>query len=111
MINESRVLLDLKSISETQDPISKIISLCYRREYEDAEKVMDDVYKQYKNHPSYWNQVGTCYYLRGDLRKALLYYKELTKFRDSLVSVETDEKVAEIDVKYQTEKKEKEILA
>lgn len=67
---------DLKSISETQDPISKIISLCYRREYEDAEKVLDDVYKQYKNHPSYWNQVGTCYYLRGDLRKALLYYNK-----------------------------------
>lgn len=44
-------------------------------------------------------------------KEALKYYKDLTRFRDSLVNVETNAKVAELDIKYQTEKKEKEILS
>ena len=67
---------DLKSVSDNQNPISQIIKLCYQREFSDAEKIMDEFYKQYKNHPSYWNQIGTCYYLRKDYRKALLYYNK-----------------------------------
>jgi tetratricopeptide (TPR) repeat protein len=72
----------LKEISNSskEDPISKIISLCYQQEFKQAELVMDTIYKKYKSHPSYWNQIGTCYFLQNNLRKALLYYNKARSF-------------------------------
>ena len=72
----------LKKISNSneENPISKIISLCYQDEYQEAELVMDAIYKKYKSHPSYWNQIGTCYFLQNNLRKALLYYNKARSF-------------------------------
>lgn len=46
----------------------------------------------------------------NDKGKALVYYKDYTKFKDSLLNIETNAKVAELEIEYQTEKKEKEIL-
>ena len=68
--------LEQISKEEDKDPISAIISLCYQGSFEEAELIMDKIYKRYKNHPSYWNQIGTCYYLRDNMRKALLYYNK-----------------------------------
>ena len=42
--------------------------------------------------------------------KALDYFKAFSKVKDSLVNIETNTKVAELEIEYQTEKKEKEIL-
>ncbi|GAA0740571.1 sensor histidine kinase [Gaetbulibacter jejuensis] len=44
-------------------------------------------------------------------QKALEYYKSFTLFRDSILNIETNGKVAELEIQYQTEKKEKEILS
>lgn len=41
--------------------------------------------------------------------KALEYYKIVTALKDSMFTVENNEKIAEIETKYETEKKEKEI--
>jgi tetratricopeptide (TPR) repeat protein len=59
-----------------KDPITAIISLCYQKDYKEAELIMDNIYKKYRSHPSYWNQIGTCYFLRNNMRKALLYYNK-----------------------------------
>lgn len=66
----------LQELVEEEDPISGPISLCYQKNFVAAFNKFDRAYKQLKNNASYWNQVGTCYYLQGEFRKALLYYNK-----------------------------------
>ncbi len=51
------------------------------------------------------------YELKGDTKTALQYYKEYNKLHDSITNVESNSKIAELEIGFQTEKKEKEILA
>ncbi len=46
----------------------------------------------------------------GQLDSALLYLKKSNSIKDSLFTIETNEKIASINAKYETEKKDKEIL-
>lgn len=66
----------LQELVEEEDPISGPISLCYQKNFVAAFNKFDRAYKQLKNNAAYWNQVGTCYYLQGESRKALLYYNK-----------------------------------
>lgn len=51
------------------------------------------------------------YEATNDKDKALSYYKEFSKVRDSILNLETNSKIAELEIEFQTEKKEKEILS
>ncbi len=51
------------------------------------------------------------YEARNEDKKALSYFKELVKLRDSLFNIETNEKISQLEIEFQTEKKEKEILS
>lgn len=51
------------------------------------------------------------YESKGDTKTALQYYKEYNKLHDSITNVESNSKIAKLEIEYQTEKKEKEILA
>jgi signal transduction histidine kinase len=51
------------------------------------------------------------YEATNDKDKALAYYKDFSNFRDSILNLETNSKVAQLEIEYQTEKKEKEILS
>jgi len=66
----------LEQVSLGPDPISKGIGLCYQNRFDEAFKLFDAIYFQYKSHPSYWNQVGSCYFLQRNYRKALLFYNK-----------------------------------
>ncbi|MCK5884118.1 MAG: hypothetical protein KAG61_10530 [Bacteriovoracaceae bacterium] len=66
----------LEKMEDPKDPINSGISLCYRGMYQRAFKVFDNAYERYKTHPGYWNQVGSCYLIKKDYRKALLYYNK-----------------------------------
>ncbi len=67
----------LESLSgDSNDPLDKIVSLCYREQFDAGFKVADEVYAQYKNNTSYWNQVGTCYFLKGEYSKAILFFNK-----------------------------------
>jgi len=64
----------------------------------------------------YW-AIATCYEnlselnrAKGKLRKALEEYKLYKTYNDSIITEENREKIAELEVKFQTEKKEKENL-
>jgi len=46
----------------------------------------------------------------GDLKNALLYYKKFEANKDTLLNVEKSEQMTEMETKYDTEKKDKEIL-
>ncbi|MFT6069413.1 MAG: tetratricopeptide (TPR) repeat protein [Bacteriovoracaceae bacterium] len=66
----------IERISESSDPVSQGIGKCYGKDFAEAEKVFESNYKRYKNHPGYWNQIGTCQFLKGEYRKALLFYNK-----------------------------------
>lgn len=61
---------------KTNEVLVKISAKCYQLKFDDALKIADEIYWQYKNNPSYWNQMGTCFYLNSDYSKAILYYNK-----------------------------------
>lgn len=66
----------LEKLEVDQDPINSAIGHCYRKQFDQAFAIFDRSYDRYRMHPSYWNQIGTCYLLQEDYRKALLYYNK-----------------------------------
>jgi tetratricopeptide (TPR) repeat protein len=61
-----------------KDIITYSVSLCYRKQFEEGLKLLEKNYKKFKKSPSYWNQIGTCHFLKKDYRKAKLYYTKAT---------------------------------
>ena len=66
----------LEKLEVDPDPINAAIGHCYRKQFDQAFVVFDRSYERYRTHPSYWNQIGTCYLLQENYRKALLYYNK-----------------------------------
>lgn len=73
--NLSPVRLE-ETLTKTDDVLTKINIKCYQNKFDEAFKIADDVYGQFKNNTSYWNQLGTCYYLKADYAKAILFYNK-----------------------------------
>lgn len=73
--NLSPVRLD-ETLTKTDDVLIKMNIKCYQGKFDEALKIADDFYGQYKNNTSYWNQLGTCYYLKDDYPKAILFYNK-----------------------------------
>jgi tetratricopeptide (TPR) repeat protein len=65
-----------EAASKTSDPLVKMNVRCYQGKFEEALKIADDQYTKYKNNTSYWNQLGTCYFLKSDFAKAILFYNK-----------------------------------
>lgn len=65
-----------ETLTKTDDVLTKMNIKCYQNKFDEALKIADDVYSQYKNNTSYWNQLGTCYYLKADYAKAILFYNK-----------------------------------
>ena len=65
-----------EALSKSDDVLVKINIKCYQNKIDEAFKMADEVYSQYKNNTSYWNQLGTCYYLKADYAKAILFYNK-----------------------------------
>jgi tetratricopeptide (TPR) repeat protein len=65
-----------ETVSKTDDPLVKINIKCYQGKFDEALKIADDQYSKYKNNTSYWNQLGTCYFLKSDFAKAILFYNK-----------------------------------
>lgn len=61
---------------KSTDPLTRVASLCYSKNFEEGFTVLSSSYNKLKSHPSYWNILGTCYFLQGDERKALLFYNK-----------------------------------
>ena len=55
-------------------------------------------------------QLSNIFKSKGDYKNAYQYFVMGSKVHDSIFNTESDERIAEMEVKYETEKKEKEIL-
>jgi len=67
---------ELEEPSDVPKSIDKAILACYRGDYNYANNIFDSLLKEYRKNPIYWNQVGNCFMMRGDDRKALLFYNK-----------------------------------
>ena len=80
LVKESLVSLSPEKLEETitkvNDPLTKMNVKCYQNKFDEALKIADDEYARYKNNTSYWNQLGTCYFLKLDYAKAILFYNK-----------------------------------
>ena len=75
LIGLSMIQLEVLSL-KTDDLLIKMNIKCYQNKFEESFKIADAIYGQYKNNTSYWNQIGTCYYLQSDFAKAVLFYNK-----------------------------------
>ncbi len=57
------------------------------------------------------NSYASYYEAKNNPAEALKYFKNYTSLKDSILNIETNSKVAKLEIEYQTEKKEKEILS
>lgn len=81
--DESLQRLDDPSDVEVKSILDEIIVACYDKEFEKAFNLIQANYDKYKEHPIFWNQVGTCYMLEGNRRKALLFYNKALEYKTS----------------------------
>lgn len=65
-----------EALKKNDDPLMVMNIKCYQGKSDEALKMADDLYTKYKNNTSYWNQVGTCYFLKSDYAKAILFYNK-----------------------------------
>jgi two-component system, NarL family, sensor kinase len=56
------------------------------------------------------NNIAEIYQEIGDFKNSLEYYKNYTSLKDSVHQVQSEKNIVELEEKYQTEKKQKEIL-
>ncbi|WCO00970.1 tetratricopeptide repeat-containing sensor histidine kinase [Psychroserpens ponticola] len=96
--NLANVLIENGRLKETKTYID---SAMY---FAENSKIAVDIEVALDNYSRY-------YEAKNDTKTALNYYKEMVVFRDSLLNIATNEKIAELEIEYQTEKKEKEILS
>jgi Flp pilus assembly protein TadD len=64
------------SSSEDNQEMDDALSLCYQKKFEEGLAEFNRIYPKYKKYPSFWNQKGTCYYLQGNYKLALLHYNK-----------------------------------
>lgn len=57
------------------------------------------------------NMYSQYYEAKNDTKTALKYFKDYSSYRDSILNFDTNAKVAKLEIEYQTERKEKEILS
>jgi tetratricopeptide (TPR) repeat protein len=77
--DESLFRLDRSNLDDNdfaQEPLSDAINFCYKKEYAQGFKILDSIFRRYKKHPNYWNQIGSCYFLQGNDQAAILYYNQ-----------------------------------
>lgn len=77
--SETLSKIPAKELEEPDDvdrSIDKAILACYRGNYSYADRIFDSLLKEYRKNPIYWNQVGNCFMMRGESRKALLYFNK-----------------------------------
>lgn len=95
--NIAHLLMEDQELSESKIFIDS--AYYYARQSKTAE----DIEMALLNYSDYYNEAN-------DLPRALEYHRKYTRFRDSIRNLSNLQTLQELEVKYRTEKKEKEIL-
>ena len=104
---------DLRGIAESYKNLAKIHIRI--DDYQQAEAIIDKglkVAEEISSRPQikeFYFQLFELSKQKGDHEQALLNFMRYTQIKDSLVSIESKNKIAELEIQYETEKKEQQI--
>lgn len=110
-----RAIGNLSGLGATYNNIAQI--LLENERSDDAKIYLDSAYhyahqsKTAVDIETALNLYAQYYEVKNDPKTALQYFKTFARVRDSLINIETNSKVAKLEIEYQTEKREKEILS
>ncbi|MCY4524213.1 MAG: tetratricopeptide repeat protein, partial [Halobacteriovoraceae bacterium] len=79
LARESAVRFSDSRLDELLDDghaLSQVTASCIQEDFSKGFDILDENYLKYKKHPAYWNQMGSCYFHKGELDKAVLYYNK-----------------------------------
>ena len=104
---------DKKGISQSLKNLGKLYAQQRlfekaRSHYEQALKIAQELSDKVMIHDIYLN-LSDLYAAKENYKEALAYYKLLAATKDDIMNKESNEKIAELQTKYESEKKEKEI--
>jgi tetratricopeptide (TPR) repeat protein len=68
---------------EISGPMSQITEHCHKKEFVKAKELFKKHNQSHLKNPIYWNQVGTCFLLEGNRRKALLFYNKALSIKSN----------------------------
>ena len=66
----------LEKISESETHLLQSVAYCYRGKISKGLEHLKAKYKEAKSKASYWNQIGTCYFLDNKIGKARLFFQK-----------------------------------
>ena len=88
--------------NQETDQTSYLLGLCHRKKFKKAFAFVKKEYRKYEKHPAFWNAVGNCYVLQGDMKKSILFYRKSNEIDPSYAPAKNN-----IGVIYQREGKVK----
>lgn len=68
---------------DSKGPLGEISTFCYQNKFTEAELLIKQYNKMYLKNPIFWNHVGTCFLLKGERRKALLFFNKALSFKSN----------------------------
>ena len=66
----------LEELEDSGNPLSHVVAACIQEDFNKGFDILDQNYLLFKKHPGFWNQMGNCYFLKGEFGKAILYYNK-----------------------------------
>lgn len=72
----------ISSIKESSS-LDELTVLCYKKKFKEAFDLVKENSSRYKRNPIFWNQVGACFMLKGERRKAILFFNKALEFKAS----------------------------
>lgn len=72
---------EIVNVEDVDKNLDRAIVACYRKDFNKADAIFDALLKEYRKNPIYWNQVGNCFMVRGNSRKALLYFNKARELK------------------------------
>ncbi|MCR9205462.1 MAG: hypothetical protein NXH75_12845 [Halobacteriovoraceae bacterium] len=72
---------EIVDVDDVDKNLDRAIVACYRRDFNRADAIFDSLLKEYRKNPIYWNQVGNCFMVRGNSRKALLFFNKARELK------------------------------
>ncbi len=85
LADESLAKIDLEKIEKIDNELTRLVSYCYVGKFDEAKKFGDQIYGKYRRNPSYWNQIGSCFYFQRNIKKAKLFYRRAYNLNNRFV--------------------------
>lgn len=71
-----------RKVLNRKGPIGGLIN-CYQGQYDEGVKAITSTYRSYKKNPLYFNSLGTCFLLKRQYRKAIVFYNLALKLKEN----------------------------